>query len=174
MGTSLRCISMKRLFKSVFFVILLSHSIESRADLCSATQNKGEWKYLYENDSFQIRQKLIAAILKKNNVKHVIEIGGFCTPICKYDPDISYVNIDPYLDKNDPSCKKEQLIKESFEDVDFDKLDTKEPFALVFLGIWVENLKKPIDQSDFFKKALAKADLVFLEAIPNYPDKAPL
>lgn len=165
---------MKRFFSCVFFIVLLSHSIESRADLCSATKNKGEWKYLYENDSFQIRQKLIAKILKNNDVKHVIEIGGFCTPICKYYPEISYINIDPFLDNNDPSCKKEQLIKLSFEDVDFDTIDTKEPFALVFLGIWLENLKKPIEQSEFLLKALAKAKLVFFEAIPDYPEKAPI
>lgn len=151
----------------IFAMQLAAFSLYADEDQCEATMAK-EWSYLYQNDSFFIRQKIISSILKSEGIERVIEIGGFCTPICKYY-DVKYTNIDPYLKSLDKRCTRGELIKKSFEDVDVQQLDVNEPFAFVFLGIWLGNLKTDLNENLFLKQILSKAKLVFIESVKNEP-----
>lgn len=168
MGTKIYGVSKSKLV--AFLFMLLSQQIHAEIS-CSATRHKDEWNYLYENDSFSTRYLVMTDILKDENISRVVEIGGFCTPACMFNQSIDYTNIDPFIDANVAQCNplRSELIKKSFEDMTVNdiRLDTK--FALVWLGIWLEKLKTPLEKNVFVKELLARASAVFLETVPNNP-----
>lgn len=137
---------------------------------CDAT-DADRWKYLWQNPSLEVRQLIAVGVIKEQKIKTIIEIGGYCTPVCRYMPGIKYINIDPYVNSNPAICTNATLIKKGFEELRLTDLAIEEPFALVAVGIFWENLKKTKDLSQikFLNEILARASMVVAES--TYPVK---
>lgn len=163
-------LNVQTLGKILIIILAAFYSLYASAliEKCDA-QEADRWKYLWQNPSLETRQLISAGFIIENNIKTVIEIGGYCTPICRYLPNIKYINIDPFVNSNPKICTNATLIKKGFEKLHVKDLDIEKPFALVALGIFWENMKdeKNIEENAFLNEAIKEASVVIAES--TYP-----
>jgi len=121
-----------------------------------------KWPYLFE-DNFNIRQIIIASHFTNNNIKNVIEIGGWLTPVKDWlNKYVNYTNIDPYkMNVNDYNLINKKIDDISDEEINNIINKNKEKLGIVLLGIDYEF-------SDKIKKMFNNADIIGLESSCNW------
>lgn len=137
------------------------------ADETCDAENADRWKYLWQNPSLESRQLIATGFLKSKGIKTVIEIGGYCTPVCRYAPDIKYINIDPFVNSHPAICKNATLIRKGFENVKLSDLPIEKPYAVVMIGIGWDNMRnklKTIANDKFLNEAIKGASVIVAEA----------
>lgn len=158
--------------KKILVLIFLSViTIESSWAVKCDAKDAERWDYLSSNPSLAMRHRIFAELLKKNKIKSLVEIGGFCTPICNFHKDIKYYNLDPFVYSTASyDCKDATLVQESVETADFSKLEITKPYAVAIIGLYWEFLRDKggnAAQLPFVKNSIKNASLLVVENVPN-------
>lgn len=142
-------------------------SIKVRED-CDANNAK-RWEYLWANPNLNIRQGIAAEFIRSRNIKNIVEVGGFCTPICNYYKDATYTNIDPFVHSmKSYECSDANLLQTGVEKIRYSKMKVAKPFAVVMLGLYWEFLKdQDASEVPFVKDSFKDASIVVVETPPS-------
>lgn len=154
--------------KLFFIFSILGIVTHGYGAVCDA-ENAERWEYLWRDPALSLRQRITAELAKEQGIATIIEVGGFCTPVCNFAKDIEYVNIDPFVHSMQSyECNDAKLIKKGVEKVVFAEIPIKKPYAVVIIGLYWEFIKNSdVSQLGFIHEALKEASLVVIENVDN-------
>lgn len=153
---------------AVYFLLTVPFMNAYGVGVCDA-ENAKRWEYLWANPSLGLRQRITAEAIRRKNIKTVIEVGGFCTPVCNYYKDSTYYNVDPFVHSTSSyECGNASLVKKGVENVRLADISPVKPFAVVMLGLYWEFIKdQDASKLPFVEESLKDASLFILEHVPN-------
>lgn len=136
---------------------------------CDVVEGTYNWSYLHLNSGLSSRQFLISGILRLNNIRTVLEVGSYCTPLCRYSDIPFYTAIEPNINSYSGVCgstAKMTHINKGIQDVTANDLTDvfQARFALVLLGIDDYEL-----DHDIVRETIGKARFIFIEGSTYNP-----